>query len=579
MSAGEAASLVEVRNLSIALPAGADRALAVDDVSFDIRQGEILCIVGESGSGKSLTAAAIMRILPLAVRVRGGEVRIAGTDLLRLPEAEMRRWRGARIGMVFQEPMTALNPLMRIGRQIEEVLESHAVMAAAARRGRVGELLRAVNLPSPELLAEAYPFRLSGGQRQRVMIAMALALNPALLIADEPTTALDVTTQKQILQLLQSLQRERRMGVLFITHDFGVVADIADRVAVMQHGRIVEQGTAGAILEAPQHPYTRSLIAAVPRLEARRQGCFTRPLLAVKDISRTFVSGAGLFVARRVVPAVRQVSLAIAEGETLGVVGESGSGKSTLGRLIIRLVKADGGSVEFAGADFLKARPARLKALRASVQMIFQDPYASLNPRRTVRQILTEGQTCHGVPAAEALDRARSLLALVGMEEAVLGRYPHEFSGGQRQRIGIARALALRPRLIIADEPVSALDVSVQAQVLDLLKDVRQRFGLAMLFITHDLRVAAQVSDRIAVMQNGEIVETGPTAAIFQSPAHAYTRELLDAIPGRHWRPALGSTAADAAQAGAAQAGAAQAGAAQAGAAQAGAAQPAAPEA
>ena len=542
-----AAPLVEVRGLSIALPAGADRALAAEAVSFDIREGETLCIVGESGSGKSLTAAAIMRILPRSVRVTGGQVRIGGTDLLCLPEAAMRRWRGSRIGMIFQEPMTALNPLMRIGAQIEEVLETHAALDAPARRLRVDALLRAVRLPSPELLRDAYPHRLSGGQRQRVMIAMALALNPALLIADEPTTALDVTTQQQILQLIQSLQRERRMAVLFITHDFGVVADIADRVAVMQRGRIVELGTAADILHRPQHPYTRSLIAAVPRLTARPAGRFGDVLLRVTDLSRTFVSGGGLLAARRVVPAVRHVNLTIAEGETLGVVGESGSGKSTLGRLVIRLVKADGGAVAFAGADFLNAPPRRLKALRSSIQMIFQDPYASLNPRRTVRQILTEGQTCHGVPEAAALERAGSLLALVGMDDAALGRYPHEFSGGQRQRIGIARALALQPRLLIADEPVSALDVSVQAQVLELLQDVRRRFGLAMLFITHDLRVAAQVCDRIAVMQAGEIVETGPTAAIFAEPGHAYTRQLLEAIPGRHWAPPVDARALDAA--------------------------------
>ncbi|MCC7272590.1 MAG: ABC transporter ATP-binding protein [Alphaproteobacteria bacterium] len=534
-----AGPVLAVRDLRVALPPGADRPFAVDGVGFDLDAGEILCVVGESGSGKSLTAAAIMRLLPRSVRVAGGTITLDGTDLLALPEAEMRGWRGRRLGMIFQEPMTALNPLMRVGDQIDEVLRAHAGLDEAARRRRVVELMAQVNLPDPGQLRHAYPFRLSGGQRQRVMIAMALALGPAVLIADEPTTALDVTTQKQILALIKEIQRRHGMGVLFITHDFGVVAEIADRVAVMQHGSIVEIGRAADVLNAPRHAYTRSLIAAVPRLEPRPAVANAAPtILEATQLSKTYASAGGFFVRRRVVAAVKRVDLVIREGETLGVVGESGSGKSTLGRLLVRLIKADGGTVTFGGTDLLTASAGRLRALRHEVQMVFQDPYASLNPRRRVGAIVADGPKAQGVDHPTAMARARELLALVGLDPAAVDRYPHEFSGGQRQRIGIARALALDPRLLIADEPVSALDVSVQAQVLELLNDVRRRFRLAMLFITHDLRVAAQVADRIAVMRLGEIVETGPTEEIFRAPRHPYTRELLDAVPGRAWSAA-----------------------------------------
>ena len=531
-----AAPLLTVRGLKVALPIHADRAFAVDDISFELHRGEILCIVGESGSGKSLTAAAIMRLLPRSVFIAGGSITLEEQDLAALSETEMRSWRGRRLGMIFQEPMTALNPLMRAGAQIDEILQAHTDLSAKARGERVIELMRAVNLPTPELLKDAYPFRLSGGQRQRVMIAMALALDPALLIADEPTTALDVTTQKQILALIKDIQRRRGMGVLFITHDFGVVAEIADRVAVMQHGVIVEIGKTADVLNAPRHPYTQKLIAAVPKMEPRKTAANgAPPLLSASHLVKTFKTGGGLFARKRVVEAVRNVDLTIREGETLGVVGESGSGKSTLGRLVIRLVQADGGEVSFAGGDFLSAPTGKLRALRRQIQMIFQDPYASLNPRRKVGQIIADGMLAHGTSQADAVARARELLSLVGLDSGAMDRYPHEFSGGQRQRIGIARALALNPRLLIADEPVSALDVSVQAQVLDLLNDIRRRFNLSMLFITHDLRVAAQVSDRIAVMRLGEIVETGPTEQIFLRPQHAYTRELLDAVPGKAW--------------------------------------------
>ncbi|BBK34012.1 peptide/nickel transport system ATP-binding protein [Stella humosa] len=532
------APLLQVRGLKLALPAGGDRVHAVDGIDFDLEAGQILCIVGESGSGKSLTASAIMGLLPRGVRAVGGTIELAGTDLLRLGEDEMRSRRGRDIGMIFQEPMTALNPLMRVGEQIDEVLRVHTALGEAERRARVVELMEQVNLPDPAQLRLAYPFRLSGGQRQRVMIAMALALGPSLLIADEPTTALDVTTQKQILALIKAVQSARGMGVLFITHDFGVVAEIADRVAVMQHGRIVEIGAVADVLDRPQHAYTRALIAAVPRLQPRAPVASAGglPALVARGITKTYRSAGGIFVRRRVVEAVKAVDLVIAQGETLGVVGESGSGKSTLGRLLIRLLAADGGSVQCQGTDLLAAPPHRLRALRRDVQMVFQDPYASLNPRRRVGAIIADGLLAQGRPRAEGLARARELMGLVGLDPAGIDRYPHEFSGGQRQRIGIARALAVEPKLLIADEPVSALDVSVQAQVLELLADVRRRFDLAMLFITHDLRVAAQICDRIAVMRRGEIVETGPTAEIFADPRHPYTRELLDAVPGRGWR-------------------------------------------
>ncbi|MGE0716440.1 MAG: ABC transporter ATP-binding protein [Alphaproteobacteria bacterium] len=531
--------LLQVRDLRIALPAGADRAHAVDGVSFDLAAGEILCVVGESGSGKSLTAGAIMRLMPRSVRMTGGSIALEGTDLASLSEAEMRGWRGRRIAMIFQEPMTALNPLMRVGDQIAEVLESHTKLDESARRRRVVELMTAVALPDPEQLRHSHPFRLSGGQRQRVMIAMALALEPAVLVADEPTTALDVTTQKQILALIKDIQARHGMGVLFITHDFGVVAEIADRVAVMQHGRIVEIGPVAQVLDCPTHAYTKALIAAVPRLEPRATAAVAAPaLLVARGVAKTFRAAGGIFRRRRTVPAVKPLDLTIGRGETLGLVGESGSGKSTLGRLLIRLVQADGGEVAFGGTDLLGAPPGRLRALRRDVQMVFQDPYASLNPRRKVGAIVADGPIAHGTARAEAMARARSLLGLVGLDAGAADRYPHEFSGGQRQRIGIARALALEPKLLIADEPVSALDVSVQAQVLELFNDVRRRFELAMLFITHDLRVAAQVADRIAVMRLGEIVETGPTAEIFGAPRHPYTQALLDAVPGRSWSAA-----------------------------------------
>ncbi len=528
--------LLSVEGLHVALPPGAERAEAVSDVSFDLAANEILCIVGESGSGKSMTAAAIMGLLPRpGVRATAGRILFEGEDLLRLAEPSMRRIRGRRIAMIFQEPMTALNPVMRIGEQIAEVLEAHGKPSQAEARTRVSELLTQVGLPEPALIAHSYPFRLSGGQRQRVMIAIALALNPAVLVADEPTTALDVTTQAQILALIRRIQLERQMGVLFITHDFGVVAEIADRVAVMQQGKIVELGRKDAVLNQPTHPYTQSLIAAVPRLEPPEPRALEAApiVLSAAGLRKIYRSGGGLFRPARVVEAVKDVALTIRKGETLGLVGESGSGKTTVGRCLVRLIEADSGAISFHGVDLRRLTRRALRPYRKRIQMVFQDPYASLNPRHKVGRIIMAGAS-----TATAAIRATELLRLVGLDAQAIDRYPHEFSGGQRQRIGVARALALDPELLIADEPVSALDVSVQAQILDLLDDIRRRLNLAMLFITHDLRVAAQICDRVAVMHRGEIVEEGQTARVFGDPQHAYTRSLIDSIPGKEWSAA-----------------------------------------
>ncbi len=531
------ASLLDVRNLTIDLPRGADRPFAVEDLTFTLERGEILCVVGESGSGKSMTAHAVMGLLPKAVKVSSGGIRHQGIDVLSLPERDQRALRGGRIAMIFQEPMTALNPLMRVGDQIDEVLRYHTTLDRAARRARVVELLASVGLPEPDQLRRSYPFRLSGGQRQRVMIAMALAVEPDVLIADEPTTALDVTTQKQILELIRDIQVKRRMGVMFITHDFGVVAEIAHRVAVMQKGRLVEIGPAAEVLNRPQHPYTRQLIAAVPHLIEHREafGDERKPVLTAEKVCKTFHIGGGFFAPSRKVVAGNQLSLTIRQGETVGLVGESGSGKSTLGRSIVGLIKPDSGRIMFEGVDLLSLSRTAFRPYRRHVQMVFQDPYASLNPRHTVGDIITQGPVAFGEDRGRALEKAKELLTLVGLDASAAERFPHEFSGGQRQRISIARALALEPKLLIADEPVSALDVSVQAQVLDLLEDLRHRLNLSMLFITHDLRIAAQICDTIAVMQKGSIVEIGPARDVFGNPQHAYTRQLLDAIPGKGW--------------------------------------------
>ncbi|QOZ48154.1 microcin ABC transporter ATP-binding protein [Bradyrhizobium sp. CCBAU 53340] len=529
---------VSIRNLKIALPKGAERPFAVDGVSLDLRPGKIVCVVGESGSGKSMCAHALMGLLPDTVSVTSGEIQFEGRDLLKLDDDGWRDLRGRRLAMIFQEPMTALNPLMRIGDQMAEMFEAHGLLTPKERRAKALSLAREVGLPDPERIVRAYPHQLSGGQRQRAMIAMALALEPAVLVADEPTTALDVTTQAQILKLIRNLQRNRNMAVMFITHDFGVVADIADQVVVLRHGKVVEEGPAATVFNEPQHDYTKALLAAVPSMHPPARAPLDGQAKAVEVIGldKTYVTSGGWFREDRRVDAARAVNFNILKGETLGLVGESGSGKSSVARLVMRLIEADRGTVRIGDTDLTQLSGKALRSERHRIQMIFQDPFASLNPRRKIGHIIADGPIAAGTDARVAFDRARDLLKMVGLDAGALERYPHEFSGGQRQRIGIARALALEPEIIVADEAVSALDVSVQAQVLKLLEDLKARLGLSMLFITHDLRVAAQICDRIAVMQRGVIVELKPTAELFASPEHPYTRELLAAVPGQEER-------------------------------------------
>jgi peptide/nickel transport system ATP-binding protein len=527
--------VLDIQGLSVALPRGADRRFAVEDVSLAVRSREILCLVGESGSGKSVTAHAVMGLLPKGqLDVVAGRVLLEGEDMLRADDRRLRQLRCTRMSMIFQEPMTALNPVMRCGAQIDEVLRTHTGLDAGTRAERILAVMRDVRLPEPERMRHAYPHQLSGGQRQRIMIAIALVLEPALLIADEPTTALDVTTQAQILELIKDIQREHGTAVLFITHDFGVVAEIADRVAVMQWGKVVEAGTTKQVLATPQHPYTQMLIGAVPGLAPQHRAPAAAPQAVLRTVDLTKVYSGGWFH-RREVHAVDRVNLEVRRGETLGIVGESGSGKTTVARCIARLIDPTAGEIWLEAEEIGRLKARRLRPHRRRIQIVFQDPYRSLNPRRTVGASIVEGPINYGVARSEAHRRARSLMALVNLDPSVLGRYPHQFSGGQRQRICIARALAMEPELLIADEAVSALDVSVQAQVLQLLDDIRRRLDLAMLFITHDLRVAAQVCDSIAVMHRGRVVEYGPAAEVFADPKNDYTRTLFAAAPGRDW--------------------------------------------
>ncbi len=532
--------LLSIRNLSISLPVGGDRPYAVKDINYDIHAGEILCVVGESGSGKSMSANAIMGLLPDYIKPESGEIYLEGEDLLLQSEEHLREMRGKDMAMIFQEPLSALNPLMTVGDQIAEVMHVHKACSAAEAERRVLELLEFVGLPEPEQIRHSWPFRLSGGQRQRVVIAMALALEPKLLIADEPTTALDVTTQAQILKLISRIQREKGMAVMFVTHDFGVVAEIADHVAVMEKGVIVEQGSVDAVLNNPQHPYTRRLIGSVPRgLAAQRKEKIGQDqvVLEVNNLRKTYRSGGGWFKHKRIVHAVDGATFSVRRGETLGIVGESGSGKSTIGRCLLKLTDIDSGEMLFRGQDIAQLSESEFRLMRASIQMIFQDPFASLNPRHTVGKILCDGPMTNGMSRRDAEIRARELLELVELDVSAFSRYPNEFSGGQRQRIGIARALAMEPQLIVADESVSALDVSVQAQVLRLLSDVQRKMNVALIFVTHDLRVAAQICDRLLVMHSGRIVEQGPPSKIFDAPEDAYTQQLIAAMPGSDWDP------------------------------------------
>lgn len=505
--------VLSVRDLSIALPLGARRRLAVDKVSFDLRRRETLCIIGASGSGKSVLASALMAALAPGLAVVDGNVALGGISLTALPEPALRRFRGNRIALIPQDPIAALNPLMMVGRQIAEVLEIHGKMDAATRSRRAGELLVSVELAVP--MANRYPHQLSGGECQRVAIAMAIAMDPDVLIADEATTALDTLTQAQILALLARLKARTGHGLIFISHDIAVVASLADRIAVIDQGRIVEIAGARAILDTPQHPVTRAMLAATRPLAPRVLGPAAEPILAATGITKTY--GEKI--------AVANASLTLAPGETVAVVGGSGSGKSSLARLLMRLTIPDSGIVTIAGIAFARAP-------RAAMQMVFQDSFGALNPRRSIGTSITRAAELGGADRAKARIRTNELLTLVGLSTADYARLPASFSGGQRQRIAIARALAMQPRILICDESISGLDPVVQRQVLALLNDLQSRLDIAILFITHDLRIAAAIADRIIVMQDGRIAETGDAATILSAPQSDYAKALVAAMPG-----------------------------------------------
>jgi microcin C transport system ATP-binding protein len=526
------APLLEVEDLSVAFRQAGQEQLAVDRVSFSVRKGETLALVGESGSGKSVTALSVLKLLPYpAARHPGGAIRFDGEDLLQVPEREMRRVRGNRITIIFQEPMTSLNPLHTIEKQIGEILELHRGITGAAARTRIIDLLAQVGIRDPESRLTSYPHQLSGGQRQRVMIAMALANEPDLLIADEPTTALDVTVQAQILALLKELQKRLGMAMLFITHDLGIVRKIADRVCVMNKGKIVEQGTVERVFTAPEHPYTRALLAAEPKPDPAPPRPEAPVVIETKDLKVWFPIRRG--VLRRTIghiKAVDGISVAVRRGETLGIVGESGSGKTTLGLAILRLISSDGGIV-FMGKTLQGLKFKEMRPFRHAMQIVFQDPYGSLSPRMSVSDIVEEGLWVHHPKMSAEEREARVVQALidVGVDPETRFRYPHEFSGGQRQRIAVARAIVLEPSFIVLDEPTSALDMLIQAQIVDLLRNLQKRRDLTYLFISHDLRVVAALASRLLVMRNGKVVEEGPAAELFRAPKSDYTRALFAA--------------------------------------------------
>ena len=542
------APLLQVRDLSVTFGRGEGAVEAVKHASFDLDKGQTLALVGESGSGKSVTALSIMQLLPypLARHPAGSSVKLAGEELVGAPERVLREMRGNRVAMVFQEPMTSLNPLQPIGRQVGEVLEIHKGMRGRAATERVIELFRLVGLPEAERRLGALPHELSGGQRQRVMIAMALANDPDILIADEPTTALDVTIQAQILRLLKGLQARFGMALLLITHDLGIVRKMADRVCVMNGGEIVEQAATEAIFAAPRHPYTRRLLAAEPTGRPNAPADDAPVVMAANGLKVWFPIRRG--VIRHTVghiKAVDGIDLSVREGHTVGVVGESGSGKTTLGLALLRLIHSDG-PIVFLGKEIQGWRAKRMRPLRREMQMVFQDPYGSLSPRLSVEQIVEEGLLVHGLGGGRDERRAliSQVLTEVGLDPATQDRYPHEFSGGQRQRISIARALVLKPRFIVLDEPTSALDVSVQAQIVDLLRDLQNRYKLAYLFISHDLRVVRALADELIVMKDGKVMEAGPARRIFEAPRTPYTRALMAAAFNLEVAPGAGEAEA-----------------------------------
>jgi len=524
------APLLTVRNLRVTAGSNA----LVKGINFEIFPKEIFALVGESGSGKSLTSLSIMRLLPEALTISHGEINFKDTKLFTLTETQMNTVRGRKIAMIFQEPQTSLNPVQTIGAQLKEVLELHQNIQGNALQAKLVSLLDEVGIPDPEARLKWYPHQLSGGQKQRVMIAMALACEPDLLIADEPTTALDVTIQRQILELLDKLRRDRNLGVLLITHDMGVVSEMADRVAVMQYGEILEQTDCKSFFANPQHEYSQRLINSLPDTKHFIQGEDAETILTVDDLKIWFPKKSGIL--QKTVghtKAVDGVSFSVEKGKTLAIVGESGSGKTTTGKAILRLNPIHDGSIKFNGKELVGLSHKQFHPYRRDIQVIFQDPFSSMNPRMTVREIIEEGMVSLGVePDADKREgKMRALLERVGMLPEHLDRFPHEFSGGQRQRIAIARALAVDPKLIICDEPTSALDVSIRGQVLDLLNDLQKETGVSLLFITHDLSIIPHLAHNVAVMKNGVIVEQGTTQDVMESPQHPYTQALLQAVP------------------------------------------------
>ena len=526
--------VIDAKNIAVRFKVMGGEIEAVKDVSFTLHRGQTIALVGESGSGKSVTARAVMRLLSKRARVsEGTSILYDGKDMARLPQSQMRFLRGNRLSMIFQEPMSSLNPVYKIGTQLAEVLRIHNKISKAAAWARAIELLAEVQIPDPEARINQYPHQLSGGQRQRVMIAMALANNPDVLIADEPTTALDVTVQAEILNLIKALKAKTGMAVILITHDLTVVRQFADHVYVMQHGVVREQGKTEQVFTNPQHPYTKRLLGAEPKGQANALDVGQDTVLSGKDVRVTYtLRKGGVFRGTySQLQAVDGLSLTLKRGETLGLVGESGSGKTTFGQALLRLNKLDGGEVSFLGERIDTHTRAQMKPLRSRMQIVFQDPFASLNPRMSVRQIIEEGLIVNGIGtgAKDRLARVQQALRDAGMPDTILNRFPHEFSGGQRQRLAIARAIALEPEFILLDEPTSALDLSVQAQIIDLLRQLQRDRGLSYVFISHDLKVVRALCHRVIVMQNGKIVEQGPVQNVLERPTTDYTKRLVRA--------------------------------------------------